>query len=288
MTGVSVGVPRWQHWADATVHSRVFETAIVAVIFLNALTIGLTTYPLDPGLQAVLSTLDNVFLAIFVAELLLRFAAVRFNILGFARNPWNLFDFFVVTVCFLPGVSNDATALRMLRLARVSRLIRLMPDVRVLASGLRRAAGPAFSLLSLTVLLCYLYAVVGWVMFHDRITPDKRQYFDNLGEAMLTLFELLTLEGWNSTLHDLRSAHPLALPYVISFLLIGTYIIINLVVGVVITSLDEAYKQSERANGRVRALAGDTNPDLLVMEIRELLEQLEGHLHTDERPKTHP
>lgn len=280
--------PWWQRQAHRLTRAHWFEMVIVVVIVLNALTIGLGTYPLSPEVQWVVEGGDLAFQTIFVVELTLRLAAHRFTPLTFFRNPWNVFDFLVVSVFFIPGISNNATALRLVRLARVSRLIKLMPDIRVLAAGLRRAAGPAFSLLTLTVLLCYLYAIVGWIMFHDRIPADRPQYFSNLGESMLTLFELLTLEGWNSVLHDLRAAHPLALPYVISFLLFGTYIIINLVVGVVITSLDEAYKQRERERSRQRASLDGPSTEQIVTEIRDLLEQLEAHLPEDTAEETRP
>ncbi len=94
-------------------------------------------------------------------------------------------------VAFLPGVSSNGTVLRLMRLLRVARLLKMMPDVSVLFDGMRRAAGPALSLVALTLLLLYMYAVVGVIPF-GAAAP---QYFGNLGEGVLTLFTLLTLEG---------------------------------------------------------------------------------------------
>jgi voltage-gated sodium channel len=82
----------------------------------------------------------------------------------------------------------ERTVLRLVRLLRVARLIKLMPDVGVLFDGMRRAAGPTFSLVALTALLCYLYAILGVVLFGS----GAPQYFWNAGEALLTLFTLLT------------------------------------------------------------------------------------------------
>ena len=238
--------PGWQASARRLVESAPFQNMIVAVIIVNAITIGIQTYDISENAQRVIEWVDRVFLAIFVVELLLRFAADGFRPQRFFRSGWNVFDFVVVAAAFVPGISSNSTVLRLVRLLRVARLLKMMPDVSVLFDGMRRAAGPAFSLVALTVLLCYLYAVVGVVLFGERM-PN---YFGNVGEALLTLFTLLTLEGWNSVMYELREVSPAAIPYTISFILIGTYIVINLVVGVVITSLDEAYKKRAQRGGR--------------------------------------
>ena len=165
-------------------------------------------------------------------------------------------------------MSNNGTVLRLLRLLRVTRLIKMMPDISVLFDGMRRAAGPAFSLVALTVLLCYLYAVVGVVLFGERAP----QYFGNVGEGLLTLFTLLTLEGWNTVMYDLREISAAAIPFSLSFILIGTYIVINLVVGVVITSLDEAYKT------RAQTEAAKHDVTETIHELRAALDTLESKL----------
>jgi voltage-gated sodium channel len=239
------------------------------VILANAVTIGIHTYrDLPAGVHHAIELIDYGFLAIFVVELVLRFVAHGCNPRRFFRDPWNVFDTVIIAAAFVPGISSNTTALRLIRLLRVVRLLRLMPDVHVLMDGLRRAAGPAASLLALTGLLCFVYAIIGNLLFGD-VAP---QYFGNLGEGVLTLFTLLTLEGWNSVLYDLRSVSPWGLPYTISFVLIGTYVVINLVVGVVINSLDEAYRN--RVDDRVETKQlTDTIHDL-----RKALDELETKL----------
>ncbi|NLI84157.1 MAG: ion transporter [Propionibacterium sp.] len=255
---------------------------MIGAIVANAVIIGINTFTLDGWVSGVLMRLDWIFVTIFVIELVVRFAADGLDPRRFFRSSWNTFDFLVVAVCFIPGVSTSATALRVIRLLRVSRLLRIMPDSRVLLRGLRRAAGPALSLAALTVLLCYLYAVVGWMAFRDHGNADIPGYFDNIGEAMLTMFELLTLEGWNQTLHDLRQVSPFAVPYVISFLLIGTYIVVNLVVGIVINSLDEAYKERDHERAlEYMATGGErAGVEATINELRTVLDRLEAQLGT--------
>ncbi len=188
-------VPAWRRWAADIVRTLWFGRVTILVIIANAIVIGMGTFGLDPRALRAVNTVDSVFLGIFVVELLVRMAAVGFDPKRFFRSGWNAFDFFVVAICFIPGISTSTSALRIVRLLRVSRLLRVMPDIGVLIRGLRRAAPPALSLAALTVLLCYLYAVVGWMLFGGKTPEGMHDYFDNIGEAVLTLFELLTLEA---------------------------------------------------------------------------------------------
>lgn len=234
--------PGWQRAAHRVCYSAPFQSVIMAIIVLNAIGIGIQTYSGIPiWLNRIVEGADVAFILIFSVELVLRFVAHRANPIAFFKDGWNLFDTLVIGLALVPGVSSSVTALRVVRLLRVARLLRIMPDIRVLMDGMRRATGPAASLLALTVLLCYMYAVLGNLIF-AKTAPE---YFGNLGEGMLTLFELLTLEGWNEILNDLRAASPLGLVFTIVFVLFGTYIVVNFVVGVVITSLEDAYQHKK-------------------------------------------
>lgn len=258
-----------------------FQNLVVAVIVANAVVLGLETYDgVDRRYGDLLTVLDRVFVAFFVVELLVRITAAGFSPRRFLRSGWNVFDTLVVVASVAPGLPANSTALRLVRLLRVTRLLRLMPDLRVLLDGVRRAAPPAASLLALTVLIVYVYAVLGWTIFAE----SAPQYFDDVGEGMLTLFTLLTLEGWNEILGTLREASPWALPYVLSFILVGTFVVLNLVIGVIINSLDEAY--GERRREREGAQLADA-----ITSVRNALDQLEAtldapaDLHAPRRPE---
>ncbi len=230
--------PRWQRAASRVANAPWFQNTIVGVIVLNALILGAESFDrVAASVGDVLMSVDRIFLMIFVCEIIIRFAAAGMRPVQFLRSGWNVFDTAIVAIAFVPGLAANTTVLRLVRLLRVARLLRLMPDMQVLLEGLRRAMRPAISLVGLTLLIVYLYAVLGWSLFGDKAP----QYFGNVAEGMLTLFTLLTLEGWNEILGTLRDVSPWALPYTLSFILIGTFVVLNLVIGVVITSLDEAY-----------------------------------------------
>ena len=110
------------------VTSPAFDAVILVVIVANAVVLGLQTYPgLVERYGDELDLLNGVFLAVFVVELLLRIASYGRRPQDFFRNGWNVFDFFVVSAAFVPGVRESSTLLRLARLLRVVRVVRFLP-----------------------------------------------------------------------------------------------------------------------------------------------------------------
>lgn len=261
--------PAWQQAAARVSESDLFQNVIISLIILNALLLGLATFDsLEIRVGTELNAFDHVLLGIFTIEILLRLAAVGFRLDRFLRRGWNVFDLVAVGASFLPGLGGNATALRLIRLLRVARLLSVVPDVGVLLDGIRRALRPAAGLVLLTGLLVYLYGIVGWSLFGEE-APEN---WGNIGESCLTLFQLLTLEGWSDVLSDARAVSPWAVLYVVSFILLGTFVVLNLLIGVVITSLDEAHKHKRRDT--------DSEADLseAIEAARDALDSLERQL----------
>jgi voltage-gated sodium channel len=115
-----------------------FQSFIFAVIVANAITLGLSTYEFSDRVDSLLLTAEDVFLGIFVLELVIRIAAYGSRPQGFFRSGWNVFDFVVIGLAFAPGLRENATLLRLARLARVVRLVSVMPDLRVLVRAMTR------------------------------------------------------------------------------------------------------------------------------------------------------
>jgi voltage-gated sodium channel len=267
--GVDGEGPAWRQAAARLTESPGFGSFVIGLILLNGIIIGLETYPaIRERIGGSLHAVDRALLAFFTLELLARLAAVGFNPLRFFSRGWNVFDFVAVSLSFVPGLGANSTALRLVRLLRVARLLSVVPDVRVLLDGIRRALRPAAGLVVLTLLLLYLYAIVGWSLFHEG-DPER---WGTAGESMLTLFTLLTLEGWNEIMLQGRAVSPLALPFILSFILVGTFVVLNLVIGVVITSLDEAHAQHRRDT------AGEDDATATIQAIRDALEVLERRI----------
>jgi voltage-gated sodium channel len=260
--------------------ARWFQMTIIGVIIANAVTIGLETYDSIEGRWGEqLDALDTVFLAIFVVEIAIRIVAHGRRPQDFFRSGWNVFDFVVVGAAFVPGLSANSTVLRMIRVLRIARLISVVPDLRVILRGLFRSIAPLTGVLLLTFIVMYVYAILGWVLFGEEL-PER---WGTAGEAMLTMFELLTLEGWNEIYSEARDVTAWAIPYFITFILLGTFVVLNLVIAVVINSVEEARAETLREEAAELAASGGT-PELAsrLQALRQAMDDLEQHI-ADER-----
>jgi voltage-gated sodium channel len=219
------------------VSSRWFDPLMLAVIVVNAVVLGLETY--DSVARAIgheLQLANDVILGIFVVELLIRFGADGFNPRRFLRSGWNVFDFVVIAASFAPGLRQNAPLLRLVRLARIVRAVRLLPDLRVLTVAVGRSIPGVASLAVITLLLVYVYGMVGWVLFSEHDPAN----FANVGQAMVTMFVLLTLENLPTYIEKGQELSDWTLLFYVSYVLIASFLIFNLFIGIVINSMEEA------------------------------------------------
>jgi voltage-gated sodium channel len=214
-----------------------FDVVVLAVILANAVVLGLETYEgIDRAHGDTLQLLNQVFLGVFVVEVSVRIASYWPRPQRFFADRWNLFDFVVVAVAFVPGLQGNSTLLRLARLVRIVRVVRLLPELRILVTAIARSLPPLFSMALLTTLILFVYGMVGWTMFGDE---DPAAWGD-IGSAMLTLFVLLTLENFPAYLERGMEIEPFSVVYFISFVLIAVFIVINVLIGIVLNSMDEA------------------------------------------------
>jgi voltage-gated sodium channel len=276
--------------AGRIVESDAFTYFIAGVILLNAAVLGLETYDrIDRDAGGTLELANDVFLAIFVVELGLRFASYGRRPQDFFRSGWNVFDLVVVGAAFVPGLSKNSTLLRLARLLRVVRVVRLLPDVRVLMLAMARSIPPMLSLAVLAGLVLYVYAMVGWMLFGDE-DPER---WGDIGQAVLTMFVLLTLENFPDVLEDGMAIEPWSWLFFVSFALLAAFILLNVLIGVVINSMEEAREielENEReALRKLRAEPGgeeplqDTALEERVVALKVALEELERELVLVER-----
>ncbi|MFZ9669317.1 MAG: ion transporter [Solirubrobacterales bacterium] len=224
------------------VHSKWFEGFIFTVIILNAIVLGLETYPdIQDRYGDTLFLLNEIFLGVFIVEILLRISAYGSRPWNYFRSGWNVFDFVVVFAVFIPGVRENATLLRLVRLLRVVRVVSVLPDLRVLLSGMARAIPPIASMAALAVLLIFIYGMIGWKIFGEAI-PER---WGDIGEAMLTLFTVLTLEGWNEILFAGQEVTQFSWVFFVSFVLIASFLLINILIAIIINAVEEA-REAER------------------------------------------
>ena len=258
------------------VDSNAFNTTIIAVIVANAVVLGLQTYPgIVDRYGWTLDVLNGVFLAVFVAELTLRIASYGRRPQDFFRSGWNIFDFVVIGAAFVPGVRESSTLLRLARLARVVRIVRLLPDIRVLFVGVLRSLPPLVSIALLTTVILFVYGMIGWLLFSEEL-PEE---WGNIGDAMLTMFILLTLENFPAYMERGMEVHPWSWIFFVSFVLVAAFIVLNVLIGIVLNSLEEARELERR---RALGIPTDGVPPAHVAEriaiLRAALDELEQEL----------
>ncbi|MFD7555377.1 MULTISPECIES: ion transporter [unclassified Streptomyces] len=253
-----------------------FGIVVFCAILFNAALMGLETYSgLAGEYRLVLGAAENCCLALFTVEILLRIGAQADQPKAFFRDPWNLFDLAVVASAFLPFVRENTTILRLLRLARVLRTARFLPHLRILLIAVGRSLPGTASFLFVGALVVYVYAMIGWVCFAEA----DPEHYGSVGRAGLTLFLLTTLDGLTDAVRAGLQISRLSIVFYASYALLASFVLVNVLIGVVLNSLDEA-REIEEENNRVPAQAGPEGTDLKerIATARRALDELEASL----------
>ncbi|MEO0055899.1 MAG: hypothetical protein RLZZ50_1846 [Verrucomicrobiota bacterium] len=230
-------------WCARVTSAPVFQRAVIGLIIFAGLLVGAETH--RPWMAAhgdFFHVLDRVVLGLFTVELALRIAAHGRRPWRFLADPWNVFDAVIVGVCLLPFHTEFAAVLRLVRVLRVLRLVTAVPRLQLLVGALIKSV-PSMSYVALLLsLLFYVYAVAGVALF----AAGDPEHFATLGRAALTLFQVVTMEGWTDLMHAQFAAYPgrlVPVTYFLSFILVGTMIILNLFIGVIVNGMDEARQE---------------------------------------------
>src|SRR4051794_15663782 len=228
-------------WLRTIVENPNTERVIMSLIIINATVLGLeTSQEVMATSGPVLEIIDHVLLAIFVAELAARIIVHR---LDFFRDPWSLFDFLVIGIALVPATENF-TVLRALRILRVLRLITAIPTLKRVVAGLLASLPGMGSILFLIGLIYYMFSVMGTKLFG----ATNPELFGTLGRTLYTLFTVMTLEGWtNDVAKPVMEHHPYGWIYLFAFIIVATFMVLNLFIGVVVNSMQAEAMKAEEA-----------------------------------------
>jgi voltage-gated sodium channel len=256
--------------------SGTFQQFILGVIVLNAGVLGLETSPaLLARFGALFDIISQLAQAIFVVEIGIRLTAYWPRPRRFFAEGWNTFDFIVVALAFVPATGGLSTIARLARVLRVTRLVSALPELRLVFETMVRSIPSIAHILVLLGLFLYVYAVVGFNLY-AATDPDR---WGSLGAALLTLFQVLTLEGWNEVQGAVIADHPWSWVFFASFIVVAVWVVTNLFVAVIINNL-EAAKQAE---GRRFDLEVPGNPIATIAQIRDALDRLEHDVRAAEQ-----
>ena len=222
-------------YAQRIVEARWFEPVMIGLILFNGVLIGLeTSKDFVEEYGGWLHLGNDIILAIFIVEAALKMTAVAPRLSLYFGNGWNLFDFTIVVLSLLPSTEEFALVARLVRVLRVLRLVSAVPQLRLIVATLVRSIPSMGHVILLMSIIFYIYAVTGFHLFHEH----DPEHWGTLGAALLTLFKIVTLEGWIEIMNALIEAQPWSWIYFVSFILLGTFVMLNLFIAVVINNLE--------------------------------------------------
>jgi len=226
------GVAGWRLGLARRVESPRVQHFIVGVILFNAVILGLETSPaVMERFGLPLRILDKLCLAVFLVEIGARLLAYRRH---FFLSGWNVFDFAVVGVALVPGAGPWAV-LRSLRVLRVLRLLTVIPSLRKVVAAFLHAIPGLGGVMLLMGIFLYTSAVLATNLF-GRQYPE---WFGSLGGSLFSLFQILTLEGWADMARAIMETHMWAPLFFIPFIIIATFTVLNLFIGIIVSTMQE-------------------------------------------------
>ncbi len=213
------------------VESKKFQNFIILLIILNGITMGLeTSKSMMDSFGTFINLFDKFVIIVFTIEITLRIFAHRFS---FFKDPWSLFDFFVVIISLIPS-SGSFSVLRILRVLRLFRLITVVPQMRKIVAALISVIPGMLSIVGLMSLIFYVFAIMATSLYSNSFP----QWFGTLGESFYSLFQIMTLESWSmGIVRPIMEIHPYAWIFFVPFIFIATFIMINLVVAIIVDAM---------------------------------------------------
>ncbi|MEO1316630.1 MAG: ion transporter [Pseudomonadota bacterium] len=218
-----------------------FQNFIIGVILLNAVVLGLETSGNAMAVAGgLLVGIDTLCLAIFVVEIALKLVAQGWR---FFTRGWNLFDFVIVGLSLVPSGAG-LSVLRALRILRVLRLITVAPRLRRVVEGFVTALPGMGSVFLLMAIIFYIASVMATQLFG----ATHAEWFGTIGKSAYSLFQIMTLESWSmGIVRPVMEVHPYAWAFFVPFIMITTFAVVNLLVGLIVNSMQDAHAEEANA-----------------------------------------
>lgn len=236
-----------------TLDSNLVRNTILGVILLNAIILGLeTSKPIMAQASDLILLIDRSCLGIFVVELVAKLIAYRAR---FFRDGWHIFDFIIVGISLVPA-ADGFSALRALRIMRVLRIISVAPNLRRVVEGFVTALPGMASVFMLMSLIFYIGAVMSTKLFGmgcAACMPEQAAAFDlwfgTLGRSGYSLFQIMTLESWSmGIVRPVMEVYPQAWMFFVPFIMMTTFAVVNLLVGLIVNSMQDAHQEDAVAS----------------------------------------
>ncbi|WP_350336133.1 ion transporter [Coralliovum pocilloporae] len=261
--------------------SRSFEYFITAVIAINAITLGLeTSETVMNSVGPLLHMLDRIALGIFIVEILARLLVYR---LSFFRDPWNIFDFVIVSIALAPATASSSI-LRALRILRVLRLLSFVPTLKRVVGALVSALPGMGSIILLMTLIFYVFAVMATQLYSNSF-PD---WFGTIGHSAYTLFQVMTLESWSmGIVRPVMETYPFAWAFFVPFILATTFTMLNLFIGIIVKAMQSEHEAE--ADAERQAIQEETeNMTSALKDLKREVVELRAEIRLLKQPDPKP
>ncbi len=256
-------MPNMRSYLEKIITNKRWEHTITFLIVANAIILGMeTSNEIMASAGNIIKWLDTVLLKIFVFELLIRIYVHRIQ---FFKDPWSIFDTFVVMISLVPTTGN-LSIMRAFRVLRVLRLISAVKSVKNVVNGLLRALPGMGSITLLLILVFYVFAVMATMMF--RVEFERE--FGTIGISAYTLFQIMTLDSWSAIVRPIMDVYPMAWAFFITFILVTSFTVLNLFIGIIVEAMQN--QGSERTK-KVEKTIHDNNDEIL-KELKKLREEI--------------
>lgn len=249
---------------ERLVEARATQRMIIGLILLNAVTLGLeTSKTVMAWIGPVVVSADILILSVFTAEVLTKLFVYR---LRFWRNPWHVFDFFVVAIALIPTTG----PFQVLRVLRLLRLVSMVPKLRFIVEALLRAIPGIISIIGLLLLIFYVSAIIATGLFGE----SHPEWFGTLGASLYTLFQIMTLESWSMGIgRPVMEEHPWAWAFFVPFILIATFTVLNLFIAIIVDAMQSMHDHAMEIEQQIIHDSVHDEHKTLHHEIRELQQE---------------
>eukprot|EP01051_Picozoa_sp_SAG22_P001330 SAG22_NODE_51_length_24458_cov_19.853161_10_plen_470_part_00 len=259
-----------------------FRMFSLAMIVLNSVLVGVQTNErLEQAYAWGLNAIDYIFLTIFTMEILLKWCR-GFGL--FWKSGWNVFDFVLVAISLVGQGLSFMSSGRVLRIMRVLRAFRTIRSIRMVR-GLQMIVNTVFrslpdmgNIFMLMGIVMYIFAIVGVTLFKDYVP----QHFGSLPLAMYTLYVALTQDGWAKVFTDMDRAALTTQSsiYFFLFIIIGAFIFMNIISGVIVTNFQHAHEEHRRTTQLKFRTLGNPAPDWAADRAKAVA-RISHHSHCD-------
>ncbi len=221
--------------------SKFYNVAITFIILFNCVVLGLETTSYGKEfLMTWLKISDKICLIVFVVELLGRIFAFGLHFFIGKEKGWNIFDFIIVAVSLLEA--SGLSVLRALRVFRAFRLLSALPQMRLVTEAMLHTLPSLFGVAVLLFIFYYVYAVLCVNLFGEAFP----ELFGSLGQSFLTLFQVMIMDDFGNLVRPIIDKFAYSWLVFVSFVLLVGFVVLNLVVGIIVESINEIKEKAKK------------------------------------------